>query len=420
MAKTTGHLVALATRILEQAKALEAYHEKQDTPLPSFDESASEGLNFPREMEKTRATISDACEELNALVQDPRMMMQSRVMAHLLYFDVVHRFKITSKVPLNGSISYSELSKQTGVSEAALRRVLRFAISNHVFAEKQPGFISHSAASRLLVDDPTMFDWVGSVVQEITPAQLAEGKALEKYPEADESSKTGYMVANKATEQSFYLHMAKEPERVRQFGSAMSGFAKGRGHSLDHLVNNFPWGELGSGTVVDLGGGATGGAAFAIGEKYPDLNLIVQDLPDTVAGAEEKPGVNVKFQAHSFFDEQPVKGADVYMSRWCFHNWSDKYCTKILNALIPALKPGARILIMDAVLPQIGSGAVLSNEERRLRNFDVTMMALSASQERELEDWKALFAAVDSRYRWKGVAQPEGSNLALIEAVWDP
>ncbi len=93
---------------------------------------------------------------------------------------------------------------------------------------------------------------------------------------------------------------------------------------------------------------------------------------------------------------------------------------------------------MDAVLPAIGSGAVLPVEERRLRsvgdivlgkgevltpvtrNFDINMLTLSNSMERELEDWKNLFAAVDSRFRWKGVVQPEGSNLALLEAVWDP
>lgn len=79
MAKTPGHLVELATRILEQAKELEAYHASQSIPLPSFDETATEALNFPIAMEKTRARISDACEELNGLVQGPRMMVQSRV-----------------------------------------------------------------------------------------------------------------------------------------------------------------------------------------------------------------------------------------------------------------------------------------------------------------------------------------------------
>lgn len=146
----------------------------------------------------------------------------------------------------------------------------------------------------------------------------------------------------------------------------MKAFAQGKGNSLDHLVDNYPWGDLKDGTVVDLGG-STGAAAFAIAEKYPDLSIIVQDLAKTIAGARERLDVKVKFMAHSFFDEQPVKGADVYFSRWCFHNFSDKYCLQILSALIPALKPGARVLIMDSVLPDIRDTNILSSAHRYKR-----------------------------------------------------
>jgi hypothetical protein len=53
-------------------------------------------------------------------------------------------------------------------------------------------------------------------------------------------------------------------------------------------------------------------------------------------------------------------------------------------------------------------------------NMDCTMLAMSNTGEREANDWKRLFASVDSRFRWKGTVKPEGSNLALIEAVWEP
>ena len=56
--------------------------------------------------------------------------------------------------------------------------------------------------------------------------------------------------------------------------------------------------------------------------------------------------------SHDFFTQQPVKNADVYLIRWCLHNWSDEYSIKILRALIPALKPGARVLVNDGVLPE--------------------------------------------------------------------
>ena len=71
--------------------------------------------------------------------------------------------------------------------------------------------------------------------------------------------------------------------------------------------------------------------------------------------------------AHDFFKEaQPVHGADVYFFRFIFHNWPDKYCLKILRSLIPALKTGAKVVIIDYVLP--GPGGFRSRwEETRAR-----------------------------------------------------
>jgi SAM-dependent methyltransferase len=144
----------------------------------------------------------------------------------------------------------------------------------------------------------------------------------------------------------------------------MSFFTTGEGYSLRHLTDSYPWSSFTSGTVVDLGG-SHGDAAFALARKYPELHLIVQDLPAVVANSTEEKGLNVGFMAHDFFEEQPVKDADVYYYRWCFHDWSDKYCIKALKALIPALKKGARVLIVDAVMPP--PGALPNDLDRKLR-----------------------------------------------------
>jgi len=119
---------------------------------------------------------------------------------------------------------------------------------------------------------------------------------------------------------------------------------------------------------------------------------------------------------HDFLTEQPVKNADVYFFRWIFHNWSDKYCIKILRSLIPALKTNARIVINDNVLPEPG---VMPNfREERLRSMDLTMLELQNSCERELGDWAKLFEEADNRFDFKGGKQPAGSTLWILEAVW--
>ena len=144
----------------------------------------------------------------------------------------------------------------------------------------------------------------------------------------------------------------------------MSCFTMGEGYSLRHLTDGYAWDSIHSGVVVDVGG-SHGDASFALARKYPGLSLIVQDLAEVVANTKEEEGLNVKFMAHDFFEEQPVKNADVYLYRCTFHNWPDKYCIKILKALVPALKRGACVLIMDLVLPLPG---VLPNDlERKIR-----------------------------------------------------
>jgi hypothetical protein len=80
-----SNIVALATKILENAKALESYHNEHGLSLPTFDEHGGTSQHYPIPQEKTRATISDACEELNALVQGPMKMMQTRATVSCSY-----------------------------------------------------------------------------------------------------------------------------------------------------------------------------------------------------------------------------------------------------------------------------------------------------------------------------------------------
>jgi trans-aconitate methyltransferase len=157
--------------------------------------------------------------------------------------------------------------------------------------------------------------------------------------------------------------LSLDPQRAKRFGEAMSFLATGEGYALRHLTEGYPWDTV-SGTVVDIGG-SHGDAAFELARKYPDLRLVVQDLPGVVANSKPVEGLDVEFMAHDFFQKQPVKDAAVYYFRWILHNWPDAYCIRILRALIPALRKGARLLVMDFVMPPPG---VLPNDlDRKLR-----------------------------------------------------
>lgn len=146
---------------------------------------------------------------------------------------------------------------------------------------------------------------------------------------------------------------------------------------------------------------------------------MVQDLEPVISDARKNvsPDVadRITFMAHDFFAPQPVK-ADVYFFRWIFHNWSDAYCVKILQALIPALTPGAKVIVSEAVMP--GPDGIPKKMEAMVRSFDLVMSSIQNARERELEDWKGLFKKADSRFQFRGVTSPPGSNHSLLVAVW--
>lgn len=142
----------------------------------------------------------------------------------------------------------------------------------------------------------------------------------------------------------------------------------------------------------------------------------MQDLPQTIATAPRLTHLPVEFLAHSFLDPQPTKGAKVYLFRWVFHNWPDKYCIRILKTLIPALNKDSRVLIMDSVMPPVG-GVPLA-QEREKRYMDLVMLANFNARDRPAEAYESLFTQADERFHYLGIRRIEGSELCLVEASW--
>lgn len=73
------------------------------------------------------------------------------------------------------------------------------------------------------------------------------------------------------------------------------------------------------------------------------------------------PQSRLTFMQHDFFTPQPIRDANVYFVRQCFHNYNDADCVRILQALVPALEccpAGTPLLINDIVLPEPGRKGV--------------------------------------------------------------
>jgi trans-aconitate methyltransferase len=130
----------------------------------------------------------------------------------------------------------------------------------------------------------------------------------------------------------------------------------GFGNNPTHLFSSFDWVSVN--TVVDIGGG-TGATSVVLAEKFPSIRCTVEYTPEVVAQGKSEitpdAASRVAFMAHDFFQEQPVKNADVYFLRWILHDWSDSKALMILRQLIPALKRGAHVILQEMILPEPGT-----------------------------------------------------------------
>ena len=120
-------------------------------------------------------------------------------------------------------------------------------------------------------------------------------------------------------------------------------------------------------------------------KAYPELSCMVFDLPEVVSRVPEKPE-NIEFVTGNFFEPATLPKVDMLILKRILHDWGDEDCIKILKACCTAVATGAKVLVVDIILPDAGEAA--KSEEMAL---DVTMMLLLRGRERTLSEWKKMF-----------------------------
>ncbi|KAL4898962.1 hypothetical protein BDW74DRAFT_171875 [Aspergillus multicolor] len=299
-------------------------------------------------------------------------------------------------------LTLEQLADKTGAAPRLLGRILRTQAAFGLIKETGPQEYTSSAFTNVFVNPDAagaiaqLFDVSGPCTQ-ILPTYLAE---------------TGYkeIVSNKAcpfqkafhTEQTMFEWMAQHPKHMKSLGHLMA--LQRSAMWVDHFPVLEQVGDFGrpeSTLLVDIGGGF-GQASKALRAKFPDLQgkVIVQDIPQTLAGAE--PADGVEFAAHDFFTTQPVRGARFYYLRHVLHDWPDEQSVQILKQIIPAMGPDSRILIDEVVIPVTGV-------PWQAAFMDLLMMDSFASIERTMGEWEALMSRaglrIIERYPYDGKEQ---------------
>lgn len=300
-----------------------------------------------------------------------------------------------------------------------MARLCRYAIVCGFLQEPEPGHVGHNACSSIFLRDAESaegFEWNFNV------AYSSAGKMYDAF----ELDQTGLepkacplSVAMKEEDgpyEDMWEYYKRVPEDGQRFHSMMSSLTRMVIWSAEHAVTGYEWGKLPKGAVIVDNGGATGKICMAVADQHPDLKFYVQEREELIEEFTEKLPEKyhgtITFEARDFQDLQ-YRVADVFFFRWVFHAQSDKYAKRLLKNLIPGMKHGSKLVLMEASMPLFGRAPLAV--ERNLRTLDMMMYAFCAGKQRSLQDFILLVGDVDPRLRFEALRRPNGSALSILE-----
>lgn len=97
----------------------------------------------------------------------------------MISLQAIYKFNIATSFPGKDRATYKEISSACEITEPIARRILRSAMANHLFRELSPGVVGHTAASKMLAENPLMRQWLGMVSEEMWPAATRVGDCHE-------------------------------------------------------------------------------------------------------------------------------------------------------------------------------------------------------------------------------------------------
>ncbi len=293
-----------------------------------------------------------------------------------------------------GARTAAEVAELESSDPATIFRLMRSCASLGLLAYEEGKFTATPMGELLREDVP------GSL-REAALVQGAHGhwQAWGLLPKA---VRRGNSQIQTALGMDLFEYLARNPWEAELFAKAMSNMT---GLVIADTLHLLVFG--GATTVIDVGG-ADGALVLALMKAHPEIRGQVFDLPHAVDGAQraaDRAGLADRFStvAGDFFDAVPA--ADYYLLKWILHDWSDEECVQILSNCRAAARPGARALVVEAVLGEIGRpdpAAIL----------DMNMLAATRGQERDLAEFNALFAATG--WRLTGMS-PTRSLYTLLE-----
>ena len=278
----------------------------------------------------------------------------------------------------DGPKTCDELAVETSTHGPSLYRVMRAMAGLGIFHEDEEGRFTLTPRSELLRSDVegSLRDWA---------ILRGEDFVWRPWGAILETVRSGSSAFRHVFEKGPFEYLQDDQEAARIFDRAMGSIAAPK-FSAVAAAYDF----AGVHTLVDVAGG-TGGLLTAILEANPGMQGILADLPHVVATARQKieaAGLagRCRCVGADMFESIP-SGGDAVILGSVLHNWDDERAIRILKNCRRALRPGAKVLLVELLIagpnqPHIGN----------LVDLDMLLLT-DGGRERTRNDYAALYEA---------------------------
>jgi hypothetical protein len=237
-----------------------------------------------------------------------------------------------------GPLHIDELASRTNTNASALFRLLRALESIGIFTQTSSRVFSNTLTSECLRKEVSGSQWP-TVVH-----CLSKGSGpLEGWDALEYAVRTEMSSIEKVYGFDFWEVLRRNP----QASEAMNGAMRSASAAMTPVVTAaYKWSQLP--VIADIGGGI-GTQLVAILDASPSSRGILFDKPHL--RAESIFHDRMEIISGNFFRSVP-KDADGYLLRFILHDWADADVAAILDSLRRTMKPTARLIVVEAVIPE--------------------------------------------------------------------
>ena len=276
------------------------------------------------------------------------------------------------------------LAQRTSCDPSSLWRLLRALASIGIVAQAEDGRFALTEMGTLLRTDQrgSLAAW----------AEFCGTHSWTTWGQLSDCVRSGQSVRKRAGRADGFQHLEKDIETASLFNRAMVSLTRSVGAAVVDAVD-----FTGARRIVDVGGGF-GELLAAVLHAHPLMRGVLLDMAHATQAASvclREAGVAERCEVvtGSFFDAVPAS-ADAYLLKSILHDWDDEHCSLILSQCARAMRPQARLLIVERMMPEHFS---VSAHDQAIARSDLNMLIGPGGRERTHEQYRSLLKAAGLR-----------------------